>query len=89
MEVSKDFNELMKVQLSFDAVTKLNLLDDPTRKLLKSGELEKHSRRGKQLRQFWLFSDKLIYGSEAVPRSGVFSLNMEVDLRACAVTDSD
>jgi len=89
MEVSKDFEELLKVQLSFDAAAKLNLLDSPNRKLIKSGGLEKHSRRGKQLRQFWLFSDKLIYGSEAMPRSGVFSLNMEVDLRACAVTDSD
>jgi hypothetical protein len=89
MNVSKDFDEVMKVQLSFDASTKLNLLDSPTRKLVKAGELEKHSRRGKQTRHFWLFSDKLIYGSEAVSRAGVFTLNLEVDLRTCAVTDSD
>lgn len=89
MAKNTNFEALLAVQLKFDSNSKLNLLDIPTRVLIKEGIMEKHSRKGKQARNFWLFNDKLIYGFENVPLSGVFVLSQDIDIKNCVVQDVD
>jgi hypothetical protein len=87
------------VQLRFDDQTKLNLLDVPTRVLLREGDLEKQARRGRQTRHFWLFNDKLVYGQARglgggeAPAAGAgpglfearYTMHLDIDLRKCHV----
>lgn len=54
--------KLMDIMMSFDEKSRVNLMDDPSRKFLKEATFSRQCRRGVKEFHFWLFSDCLIYG---------------------------
>jgi FYVE, RhoGEF and PH domain containing 5/6 len=82
-ELRENQDKILEVMMSFTWNTRINLLDDPSRKLLLEGMLERQTRKTVKDFQFWLFTDKLIYG-EAVPGTdGVFILHRDISLASC------
>ena len=55
-------NKLTKTMMSWTPATRANLLDDPLRKLVQEGTLNKQCRKAVKPFHFWLFTDKLVYG---------------------------
>lgn len=82
---------IMEVMMSIDTKTRINLLDNPTRKLIKSGQLRQQSKNGIKDYMFWLFSDKLIY-AEPILNLGIstvsFCLKQVFSLSHCRVFDA-
>jgi hypothetical protein len=58
----------------------------PGRKFLKSGKVQKISRRAHQPRQFFLFTDILVYASPTTTQD-VFSFHRIIDLKNLSVDD--
>ena len=86
---SKDM--IMQIMMSLDAKTRVNLLDVPTRIFIMESEMMRQCRRGKKKFKFWLFNDKILYGEEnatVVQQSKVYSLNREILLIACRVSEA-
>lgn len=85
---SKDM--IMRIMMSIDAKTRVNLLDVPARIFIRESEMMRQCRRGKKKFKFWLFSDKILYGEEnttVVQQSKVYSLHREILLIACRVSN--
>ena len=64
------WQELSAIQAKFESGERVNLLDSPTRRFVREGDLVKQNRGGKKEFRFYLFTDKLVYG--AVLFSGKF-----------------
>ena len=80
----------MRIMMSIDAKTRVNLLDVPARIFIRESEMMRQCRRGKKKFKFWLFSDKILYGEEnttVVQQSKVYSLHREILLIACRVSN--
>ena len=81
----EDRIRVMKVMASLTISTRINLLDNPNRILVRECTLHKQCRKAIKPFRFWLFSDKIIYGEELVSiRRGTqasrYSLHREIDL---------
>ena len=84
MRANKD--KMMAIMMSLSPTTRINLLDDPSRELLKESTLLRQCRRGIKEFQFWLFSDKLLYADLVQGLGGSsYSLNRDISLTACRV----
>jgi len=83
---SAEFDTLMAIQLKFEANTVLNLLDVPSRRFVREGDLDKLCRNGVKSRHFWLFNDKLIY---AVYLLNGYQLHQDIDLRECEIAPAE
>lgn len=86
---SKDM--IMRIMMSLDSKTRVNLLDVPTRIFIMESEMMRQCRRGKKKFKFWLFNDKILYGEEnatVVKQCKVYSLNREILLIACRVSEA-
>ena len=79
---------IMEVMMSIEAKSRINLLDNPNRKLIRSGFLKQlHRNESKTEYMFWLFSDKVIYAEQKSTGSG-FVLKVELMLSQCRVDDA-
>ena len=58
---------IVEVMMSIDSKYRINLLDNPDRRFLRSGFLKRQMRYGDKDFMFWLFSDKLLYGVNIGP----------------------
>jgi len=81
---------IMTIMMQLTPATRLNLLDDPSRELLREAVLQRQCRRGVKEFMFWLFSDKLLYGDRQLSASAlgaapVYSLNRDLSLVGCRV----
>jgi len=65
--------------------TRINLLDDPARLLLKEGVLFRQCRKTVKEFSFWLFSDKLLYAEKTATGTS-YSLHREISLSSCRVS---
>lgn len=86
MRAQKD--RIMTIMMSLSAATRVNLLDDPSRELLKEAVLQRQCRRGVKEFHFWLFTDKLLYAEQVSGLAGstsYYSLNRDISLTACRV----
>ena len=81
-------DKIMAIMMSLSSATRVNLLDDPSRELLKEATLQRQCRRGIKEFHFWLFSDRLLYGeqvSAGLAGPAYYSLNRDISLTACRV----
>ena len=78
---------IMEIMMQLTPSTRVNLLDDPSRELIKEAILQRQCRRGVKEFYFWLFSDKLLYGDRVSSLSSVpsYSLNRDISLFSCRV----
>eukprot|EP00981_Chlorochromonas_danica_P003873 scaffold735_cov159-Ochromonas_danica.AAC.5 len=74
----------MNVMMQIDPAYRIDLLDDEKRKFLREGPLLKQCRKRYKEFQFWLFSDRLLYG-EKTPL-GTYALNRQINLSKCKLT---
>lgn len=79
-ESRKNQEKLLDIMMSFTYTSRCNLLDDPSRVLLKEGLLRRQTRRAAKDFYFWLFSDKLLYGELVPGSSGLYSLHRDISL---------
>jgi len=79
-ETRKNQEKLLDIMMSFTYTSRCNLLDDPSRVLLKEGLLRRQTRRAAKDFYFWLFSDKLLYGELVPGSSGLYSLHRDISL---------
>jgi len=86
--------KIFKVMSSFTQATRINLVDNPYRKLIHEGVLKKQCRKAVKTYTFWLFSDKLLYGEATGQIVGLgkkeYKLHRVIDLvssRIAASTD--
>lgn len=81
---------IMEVMMSIDARSRINLLDNPSRKLIKGGTLRQLTKSGMKDYMFWLFSDKLIYAEpiSTLGMSASFTLKQVFSLAHCRVMDA-
>lgn len=90
IKVQENKRYIMEVMMAIEIKSRPNLLDNPSRRLLKCGSLRRQTKRGKSDKEFmfWLFSDKLIYG-EPIPGLGQiqYSLNRDIPLAETRVRD--
>jgi hypothetical protein len=77
--------KLMEIMMSIMPAKRINLLDNPKRKLLRKGDLLRQCRREAKPFTFWLFTDKLLYG-DTDPLSGMVNLHREINLIQCRVS---
>eukprot|EP01039_Chlorochromonas_danica_P007393 gene7393-8178_t len=77
-------NKIMNVMMQIDPAYRIDLLDDEKRKFLREGPLLKQCRKRYKEFQFWLFSDRLLYG-EKTPL-GTYALNRQINLSKCKLT---
>ena len=78
---------IMEIMMQLTPSTRVNLLDDPSRELIKEAVLQRQCRRGVKEFHFWLFSDKLLYGDRVSSLSSApsYSLNRDISLLSCRV----
>jgi hypothetical protein len=79
--------KLMEIMMSIQPAKRINLLDNPKRKLLRKGGLLRQCRREVKPFTFWLFTDKLLYG-DTDPLSGMVNLHREINLIQCRMSDA-
>jgi hypothetical protein len=65
--------QILQIMSQFDAASRLNLLDTPSRTFIKEAIMQKLCRRGPKDFKFWLFSDKMLYGEPTT--GGKYGLN--------------
>ena len=82
-EMRENQDKILEVMMSFTWTTRINLLDNPTRRLLLEGPLMRQTRKSVREFQFWLFSDKLLYGEALPGTDGIFMLHRDIDLTSC------
>jgi hypothetical protein len=80
-------DKVMAVMMQLNPATRINLMDDPARQLLKDASLHRQCRRGIKEFHFWLFTDRLLYGDKLSVMVGPtrFKLNRDVSLYECRV----
>jgi len=82
-EARKNHEILVDIMMSFTWNTRINLLDDPSRYLIKSGMLNRQTRSKIRPFFFWLFTDKLVYGDEVPGLEGNYIVHRDLPLDAC------
>ena len=85
-EARRNHETLIDIMMSFTWTTRINLLDDPARYLVKSGLLARQTRKSVKPYYFWLFTDKLIYGEEVLGLEGTYLVHRDISLDACRAT---
>lgn len=93
IKIRDNQDQLTDVMSEMEFRTRVNLLDDPMRRFIRSGPLLRQCRKGKKEFMFWLCSDKLIYG-EAIPVAGAlvsaqYMVNRDIRLSDCRVGACD
>jgi RhoGEF domain/FYVE zinc finger len=78
-------DKIMTVMMQITPATRINLMDDPSRLLLKEATLHRQCRRGIKEFRFWLFTDRLLYGDKVSVMVGpnMYKLNRDVSLYEC------
>lgn len=85
-------SKIFKVMSSFTQSTRVNLVDNPYRKLVYEGIMKKQCRKAVKTYYFWLFSDKLLYGEPTGQLIGMgkkeYKLHRDIDLVTSRIAPS-
>jgi len=79
--------KIMEIMCLLTSASRINLLDEPSRLLLKEGVLMRQCRRSIKEFIFWLFTDKLLYAEKSA--SGFYILHREILLSSCRVNKAE
>jgi hypothetical protein len=85
----ENMEAIMDIMLKIVSDRRVNLLDDPKRRLIRSGTLLRQTRSGSKPFVFWLFSDKLLYGDRAKNLFGTekYYLHRDLNVSECFIQE--
>lgn len=74
----ENLKKMVEIMMTFDEKSRQNLLDDPSRKFIFDGPLNRQCRRAVKEFHYWLFTDKLLYGEPT--GLGYYRVHREIPL---------
>jgi hypothetical protein len=97
VDMAKENNDAIKAQenkraiidvmLSIEIKSRVNLLNNPKRRLIKSGTMRKDTSKGMREYMFWLFTDKILYGELLTGMGFSYALSREIYLTHVRTAD--